>query len=114
MAIGHRKLGTGEYSIGRTVVVRPRMYVTVRAFIGPELASFPVEFWQRNGRDGAWVRRTIGRVDEAGYVSWSTLPPQLPGSGYARYVYYRTCFAEMLTIPGACSAGVGRVVVRVS
>jgi hypothetical protein len=112
VAVGHRSRGTGEYTSGATVVVAPRTYVTIRADVGPELAGFPVEFWQRNGRDGSWVRRTIGRVAPDGFVYWSTLPPHLPGTGYSRYVYYRTRFDDTFTIPASWSPGLGRVVVR--
>jgi hypothetical protein len=111
VARGHRALGTSPYRASGTLIVTKGEYVTIRADVGPELAGRPIEFWQRNGKSGEWVRRTIGRVDAAGFVYWSTRPPMLRGTGFARYVYYRARFRGTSTIDEAWSADIGRVVV---
>ena len=111
VARGHRARGTSPYQAAGTLIVTNGVYITIRADVGPELAGRPVEFWQRNGKTGQWARRTIGRVDAAGFAYWSTRPPLLAGTGFARYVYYRVRFAGTNTIDEAWSPGVARVVV---
>ena len=111
VAKGHRARGTSPYQATGTLIVTNGEYVTIRVDVGPELTGRPVELWQRNGKSGEWVRRTIGRVDAAGFVYWSTRPPLLPGTGFARYVYYRARFGGTNTIDEAWSADIGRVVV---
>lgn len=111
VARGHRARGTSPYRASGTLIVPNGEYVTIRVDVGPELAGRPVEFWQRNGKSGEWVRRTIGRIDKAGFAYWSTRPPLLAGKGFARYVYYRARFGGTKTIDEAWSTDIGRVVV---
>ena len=112
LAAGYRTRETTPYQTYGTLVIKKGEYVTLKVRIGTQFAGKRIEFWQRNGKAGTWVRKTIGRVDAAGYAYWSTRSPKLSGTGFDKYVYYRAYFAGTSEVAAAWSQTIGRVVVK--
>jgi hypothetical protein len=112
VAAGYKFRETSPYKTFGTLVVPAGTYITNKVYIGPQFQGKAIEFWQRNGKTGTWVKRTTGRVDGKGYAYWSTIPPMLSGTGFARYVYYRSYFAGTSEVAAAYSQTITRVVVK--
>jgi len=112
VAAGYKFRETSPYKTFGTLVVAKGTYITNRVYVGAQFQGTRIEFWQRNGKTGTWVKRTTGRVDGKGYAFWSTIPPKLGGTGFARYVYYRVYFTGTDTVAAAYSQTMGRVVVN--
>ncbi len=112
VAAGYKFRETSPYKTFGTLVVAKGTYVTNRVYVGPQFQGKAIEFWQRNGKTGTWVKRTTGRVDGKGYAFWSTIPPKLSGTGFARYVYYRAFFAGTSEVAAAWSQTINRVLVK--
>ncbi|MCJ7797559.1 MAG: hypothetical protein MUQ56_12490, partial [Thermoleophilia bacterium] len=112
VAAGYKFRETSPYKTFGTLVVTKGTYITNKVYIGPQFQGKAIEFWQRNGKTGTWVKRTTGRVDGKGYAYWSTIPPMLSGTGFARYVYYRAYFAGTSEVAAAYSQTITRVVVK--
>jgi hypothetical protein len=112
VAAGYKFRETSPYKTFGTLVVAKGTYITNKVYVGAQFQGKAIEFWQRNGKTGTWVKRTTGRVDGKGYAYWSTIPPMLSGTGFARYVYYRAYFAGTSEVAAAWSQTINRVLVK--
>jgi hypothetical protein len=112
VAAGYKFREISPYKTFGTLVVAKGTYITNKVYVGAQFQGTRIEFWQRNGKTGTWVKRTTGRVDGKGYAYWSTIPPKLGGTGFARYVYYRAYFAGTDTVAAAFSQTMNRVLVQ--
>jgi len=112
IASGYKGREVSPYITFGTLIVKSGTYVTIRVNVGRQFQNLPIAFWQRNGKSGTWVQKTIGRVDANGFAFWSTRPPTLSGTGFDKYVYYRAYFAGSETLASQWSQTTVRAVAR--